>query len=112
LMLHEQGLGPERVREYLIEEGCAQPTWADTRLRFMQDPLRAPFVFSYYLGYRTVAEASAAWRRARGDFYRMLYGRMHSPRSLLLACERETGPTRPPTVAMGALPPNPRGDDA
>jgi hypothetical protein len=85
LMLHEDNAPPERVRDFLIEEGCAAPTWAATRLRFMQDPLRAPFVFSYYLGYRAVAEASAAWRGTRADFFTCLYGRMHSPRSLALA---------------------------
>ncbi len=87
-MLHEEGAPPERVREFLIEEGCAQPMWATTRLRFMQDPLRAPFVFSYYLGYHAVANASAAWRGSRTDFYTCLYGRMHSPCSLALAAER------------------------
>jgi hypothetical protein len=85
LMLHEDGEPPERVREFLIEEGCAQPTWASTRLRFMQDPLRAPFVFAYYLGYRTVADASHAWQGTRTAFYDCLYGRMHSPRSLRIA---------------------------
>jgi hypothetical protein len=87
LMLHEGGEPPERVREFLIEEGCAHPTWATTRLRFMQDPLRAPFVFSYYVGYQSVAEASRAWRGSRTEFYDCLYGRMHSPRSLRLAAE-------------------------
>jgi len=87
LMLHEAGEPPERVREFLIEEGGAHPTWAATRLRFMQDPLRAPFVFSYYLGYRTVADVSCAWRGGRMEFYDCLYGRMHSPRSLRLAAE-------------------------
>jgi hypothetical protein len=90
LMLHEQELQPETVREYLIEHGYAEPSWADTRLRFMQDPLRAPFVFSYYLGYRTVADAAASWHGARRDFYTVLYGRMHSPRSLQLAAERSS----------------------
>jgi hypothetical protein len=42
---------------------------------------------SYYLGYRTVAEASAAWHGGRSDFYTCLYRRMHSPRSLQLAAE-------------------------
>jgi len=87
LMLHEDSASPQRVREFLIEEGCATPTWAATRLRFMQDPLRAPFVFSYYLGYRAVADASATWRGSRTDFFTCLYGRMHSPRSLALAAE-------------------------
>jgi hypothetical protein len=87
LMLHEAGEAPERVREFLIEEGGGQPTWASTRLRFMQDPLRAPFVFAYYLGYRSVAAASDAWRGSRSDFYACLYGRMHSPRSLRLPAE-------------------------
>jgi hypothetical protein len=90
LMLHEQELSAERVRAYLIEEGYAEPTWANTRLRFMQDALRAPFVFSYYLGYRTVADAAATWRGSRHDFYTALYGRMHSPRSLQLAAERSS----------------------
>jgi hypothetical protein len=53
----------------------------------MQDPLRAPFVFAYYLGYRGVADASSTWRGSRTDFYTCLYGRMHSPRSLALAAE-------------------------
>ncbi|HEY1295633.1 MAG TPA: hypothetical protein VGJ60_21345 [Chloroflexota bacterium] len=87
LMLYEAGEPAERVREFLIEEGCAHPSWASTRLRFMQDPLRAPFVFSYYLGYRSVAEASHAWQGGRTEFYECLYGRMHSPRSLRLAAE-------------------------
>jgi hypothetical protein len=87
LMLHEDGQPADRVREFLIGEGCGQPTWATTRLRFMQDALRAPFVFSYYFGYRTVADASAAWRGTRNDFYACLYGRMHSPRSLQFAAE-------------------------
>jgi hypothetical protein len=87
LMLHEDNATPKRVREFLIDEGCAAPTWASTRLRFMQDPLRAPFVFSYYLGYRVVADASSAWRGSRTDFFACLYGRMHSPRSLALAAE-------------------------
>jgi hypothetical protein len=87
LMLHEDGEPAERVREFLIEEGCAQPTWASTRLRFMQDPLRAPFVFSYHLGYRTVADASHAWQGTRTEFYDCLYGRMHGPRSLRVAAE-------------------------
>jgi hypothetical protein len=87
LMLHEAGEPAERVREFLIDEGCAHPTWASTRLRFMQDPLRAPFVFSYYLGYRAVAEASNAWQGSRMEFYDCLYGRMHSPRSLHLAAQ-------------------------
>jgi hypothetical protein len=86
-MLHETGEPAERVRELLIDEGCAHPTWASTRLRFMQDPLRAPFVFSYYLGYRSVADASDAWQGSRLEFYDCLYGRMHSPRSLRLAAE-------------------------
>lgn len=90
LMLHEDGERPERVREFLIEQGWAQPTWATTRLRFMQDRLRAPFVCSYYLGFRTVLEASTAWRGTRSDFYTSLYGRMHSPRSLRLATELST----------------------
>lgn len=88
LMLHEGDEPPARVREFLIEEGCAQPTWAATRLRFMQDPLRAPFVFSYCLGYRSVADASRTWRGTRTEFYDCLYGRMHSPRSLRLAAEQ------------------------
>jgi hypothetical protein len=86
LMLHEDGAPPSRVLEYLIEEGLGQPRWAETRLRFMQDPLRAPFVLSYYLGYVAVAEAHAAWRGSQTDFHETLYGRMHSPRSLRLAC--------------------------
>ncbi|SRR5712691_8150525 len=48
---------------------------------------RAPFVFSYYLGYRSVADASAAWRGSRADFFACLYGRMDSPRSLHHAAE-------------------------
>jgi hypothetical protein len=87
LMLHEDAAPPERAREFLIEEALGQPTWATTRLRFMQDSPRAPFVFSYYLGYRTVADASNTWRGSRTDFYSCLYGRMHSPRSLALAAE-------------------------
>ena len=87
LLLHEQGEPAERVYEFLVEEALGQPAWARTRVRFMQDPLRAPFVFSYYLGYRVVAEASAEWRGARSDFYHTLYGHMHSPRSLRLAVE-------------------------
>jgi hypothetical protein len=86
LMLHEAGAPVERVLEYLIEEGLGQPRWAETRLRFMQDALRAPFVFSYYLGYVAVALAHAAWRGSPADFFETLYGRMHSPRSLRLAC--------------------------
>jgi hypothetical protein len=87
LLLHEQGEPAERVYEFLVEEALGQPAWARTRVRFMQDPLRAPFVFSYYFGYRAVADASAEWRGARCDFYQTLYGRMHSPRSLRLAVE-------------------------
>jgi hypothetical protein len=88
LMLDEQGESPARVRDFLVEEGCGQQTWAATRLRFMRDALRAPFVFSYYLGDCCVAQASAAWKGARADFYACLYGRMHSPRSLQLAVEQ------------------------
>jgi hypothetical protein len=90
LMLHEDGAPAEQVHEFLMEDGCAQPTWANTRLRFMQDPLRAPFVFSYYLGYRSVSDASEAWRGDRRSFYTSLYGRMHSPRSLRLAAQYST----------------------
>lgn len=88
LMLHEDHRSPEDVRAFLIEEGLGQPRWADTRLRFMQDPLRAPFIFSYYLGYVAVANAYAGWRGPRADFFSSLYGQMHSPRSLHLATER------------------------
>lgn len=87
LMLHEAGASPHRVQEFLVEEGCAQPTWAATRLRFMQDPLRAPFVFAYFLGFDSVAQASVDWPGDRPAFYQCLYGQMHSPRSLRLATE-------------------------
>jgi hypothetical protein len=53
----------------------------------MQDPLRAPFVFSYFLGYRTVADVSRNWPGSRAEFFDCLYGRMHSPRSLRVAAE-------------------------
>jgi hypothetical protein len=56
----------------------------------MQDPLRSPFIFAYYLGYRSVADASDAWRGDRSSFYASLYGRMHSPRSLRLAAQSST----------------------
>jgi hypothetical protein len=87
LMLHEDGESPERVREFLIEDGLGQPSWATTRVRFMQDALRAPFVFAYYLGFRSVFDASAAWRGTRTEFYQSLYGRMHSPGSLQLSAD-------------------------
>jgi hypothetical protein len=87
LMLHEDAAPVEQVREFLIEEGCGQPAWAATRVRFMLDPLRAPFVFAYFLGDECVASAAAAWRGPRTDFYTCLYGQMHSPRSLQLAVE-------------------------
>jgi hypothetical protein len=88
LMLHEDHRSPDEVRAFLVEEGLGQPRWADTRLRFMQDALRAPFIFSYYLGYVAVANAYAGWRGPRADFFTCLYGQMHSPRSLQLATER------------------------
>ncbi|GAC1329979.1 MAG: hypothetical protein NVSMB2_28830 [Chloroflexota bacterium] len=90
LMLHEQHRSPEEVRDFLIEEGLGEPRWAETRLRFMQDSLRAPFIFSYYLGYVSVAEAYAGWRGPRATFFTCLYGQMHSPRSLRLATERSS----------------------
>jgi hypothetical protein len=94
-MLNEDGEPADRVEAFLVEEGLGQPAWARTRVRFMQDSLRAPFVFSYYLGYRAVAEASAAWSGSRSDFYTILYGRMHSPRSLRLAVELANRRTAP-----------------
>jgi hypothetical protein len=87
LMLNSDALPAAQVREFLIEEGFGHSTWAETRLRFMQDPLRAPFVFSYFLGDRCVAEASAVWTGSRSEFFDILYGQMHSPRSLRLAVE-------------------------
>ncbi len=89
LMLHEDDRSPEETRAFLVEEGAAQRTWADVRVRFMLDPLRSPFVFSYYLGYRAVADAAAAWRGERSAFFACLLGQMHSPRSLRLAVARE-----------------------
>jgi len=85
LMLHEDHASVDQVHAFLVDEALGQPRWAETRLRFMQDSLRAPFVFSYYLGYVAVAESYAAWRGPRGDFFTCLYGQMHSPRSLRVA---------------------------
>jgi hypothetical protein len=53
----------------------------------MQDPLRAPFVFSYYLGYRTVADVSRNCPASRTESFDCLYGRMHSARSLSVAAD-------------------------
>ena len=87
LMLHEDNQTAERVTEFLVDEACGQPGWARTRVRFMQDALRAPFVFSYFLGDEHVAAASAAWTGPRSAFYACLYGQPHSPRSLRLAVQ-------------------------
>lgn len=71
----------EQARQLLERYGGA--AWADARMRFLDLPLRRPFIFAYHLGDLLVhrVHEHAEDRRA---FLAGLYDRMHSPASLEL----------------------------
>ncbi len=69
----------EEAKELLVRYGDA--SWMHSRLRFLDMPLRRPFIFAYHFGDLLVEEV----RAAAGDdsrFLAGLYDRMHSPASL------------------------------
>lgn len=83
LSIHVWGASDREATRYLKEVAFGQDGWIRARLAFFRHRLRAPFIFSYWYGYRAVADVFARVDRdRRGDFYRYLYSRMHSPQSL------------------------------
>lgn len=78
-LLHQQGAAPEDVTAYLRQTCFADDAYIASRLRFIQYPLRAPFIYAYWRGYQAVREAYA--RVVQGDrprFFEFLYGKMLS----------------------------------
>jgi hypothetical protein len=59
--------------------------WVANRMRFIEAPQRSVLIWSYWWGEPAVV---AAWdplpQEQRGAFLRFLYGRMHSPQSVVM----------------------------
>jgi len=83
--LHALGWSDERVTAWLSGASLVGGDgWAANRMRFIAAPHRAVLIWSYWWGEACVAPA---WERVpserRGEFLRFLYGRMHSPQTVV-----------------------------
>lgn len=84
--LHALGWSEAQVIEWL----CAQAVvggegWAANRIRFIAAPQRCALINSYWHGEPAVATAWAPVPRERyPEFFRFVYGRMHSTQSILM----------------------------
>jgi hypothetical protein len=84
--LHALGEPEEAVRAWLERNSLAgSPGWVDNRMRFIAAPARAVLIWSYWWGQPVVTAAYDAVPAARrNEFLRFLYGRMHSPQTVVL----------------------------
>jgi hypothetical protein len=78
--LHALEWSEERVADWLRSVSLAGGEgWVANRIRFLSAPERAVLIWSYWWGERVV---TPVWERVpagrRPEFYRYLYGRMHS----------------------------------
>jgi len=81
-----------RAEAKALLERYGDATWAQSRLRFLDLPLRRPFIFAYYCGDQLVHELYGAHRGDHRILLAELYDRMQSPASLrLTAAERSHG---------------------
>ncbi|KGX91867.1 hypothetical protein [Pontibacillus marinus] len=78
-MLHAEKKSEEEVREFLKTFAFGNDNWIDSRLRFFNHPLRAPFIYGYWRGNEAVNQV---FNRVSSDrkqaFYNYLYQNMHS----------------------------------
>lgn len=83
LMIHRDGAGLDRAREYLSRTCFTTPAWVESRLAFLTHGLRAPFIFAYWYGDLAV---DRVWQRVatedHGRFFTYLYHNMHTPATL------------------------------
>ena len=78
--MHALGWPEEQVTDWLRSVSLAGGEgWVANRIRFLAAPARAVLIWSYWWGERVV---TSVWRRVpverQPEFYRYLYGRMHS----------------------------------
>ncbi|SEQ48615.1 protein of unknown function [Devosia sp. YR412] len=82
-MMHQQGMTLDEIVPIMAEQGLQDPVTARSRLAFLHHNLRAPFVYAYYGGEMAV---HAVWKtvpvKRRAEFWRYLYGNMHTPATL------------------------------
>jgi hypothetical protein len=73
------------VASYLESKAFGQPAWVSGRIRLARHPFRGPFIASYWFGNEAVrvAREDAEALGRTDDFVTYLYGRMHSPESLM-----------------------------
>jgi hypothetical protein len=78
--LHALGWSEDQVRDWLRAQTLAGGEgWVAGRMRFISAPARAVLIWSYWWGEATVAPVyHRVPARARAEFLRYLYGRMHS----------------------------------
>lgn len=84
--LHVLGWTEAQVADWLREQALVGGEgWVAGRLRFIAAPQRCALITSYWQGERCVA---SAWARVPSEkhpaFLRFVYGRLHSPQSILL----------------------------
>ncbi len=85
-LLHAEHKPMEQVKQYLLDQGLGSEAWAEARVRFINYPLRKPFIYSYWRGYQAVEQA---WRPLKQDsslqnnFFNYLYNHMHSADTIL-----------------------------
>jgi hypothetical protein len=78
--MHALGWPEEQVADWLRSVNLAGGEgWVANRMRFLAAPERAVLIWSYWWGERVV---TPVWKRVPAErhpeFYRYLYGRMHS----------------------------------
>ncbi|MDC3413793.1 hypothetical protein NC797_15760 [Aquibacillus sp. 3ASR75-11] len=78
-MLHSEQKSEEEVRTFLKEFAFGDDNWIDSRLRFFNHSLRAPFIYAYWRGNQAVNEVYTRISPERKqDFFKYLYHNMHS----------------------------------
>jgi hypothetical protein len=85
-MIHALHKPIEQVTEWLRSVSLAGGEgWVNNRIRFLSAPQRSVLIWSYWQGETSVTpNYLRALASKRPDFLRFLYGRMHSPQSVVL----------------------------
>lgn len=78
-MLHAEKKSEKEVREFLKAFAFGDDNWIDSRLRFFNHSLRAPFIYGYWRGNEAVNQVfNRVSSDRKPDFYNFLYRNMHS----------------------------------
>lgn len=82
-LLNELKLSDVAISNYLREQAFGEEKWIESRLSFLKDTLRGPFIYAYHRGFESLLPiVKSVPEKEKKIFYETLYGNMITPDEL------------------------------